>query len=279
MMGYRNAQHLYISLLYSEELCNALKARPAEIQKEFNLETHEMQWFLDTDPRAFATDPMRPARGLAALLEESAVSSAHLIRNGCSTLDLQNYFSSEDFRSCIRNRGSMVLAYFRYLRKILPEKLQGSQVHHLIELEEKIALVRRHEFARSLKTPYELSPRIALLSPMIGTLDLFNATEFALAKHPVEPRAGTVDSSFSIPPLAQNQSEQIELLLIELPFNRKAPTIEHPPEALFELLKSAEKGQNREGLMEILEKHGAVGDEGTEVLEGLCGEGLLVRNS
>jgi hypothetical protein len=276
-MSYRGAQHLYISMLFSSDFCTRVFNQPEEVQKEFGLDVQEIKWFTQSDRRAFATDPLRATRALASIMDESAASTAQIIRTGKTFRDLELFFGSPYFHDCVRNRGSMILSFFEYLLGLLDAGPGRQRIADLIHLEQGIARVRRAEdTTNETGSKLRLSPRIVLLKVTPGTLRLFTETEAALARHPIEPRAGVVDAAFSVPDISDPTTPGFELLLVELPFGSEAPTIENPPAPLFQLLKAAEVSLSSDDLLEILHKHGALGQEGSGILANLCADGILV---
>lgn len=276
-MSYRSAQHLHVLMLFSQSLCERVFSQSKRVQADFGLEDHEMDWFTNSDPRAFATDPLRSTRALAAVMEESSNSCAQLIRMGKGVSDLEEFFSSTHFHDCVRERGSMALSFFAHLHSLIPSGPGTRIVRDLIALEAAIARVRRaRPEGDATGSKLKLSERFALLKLTPGTLSLFQQSEMALARHPVETRAGVVDETFPVPRIQAPPSPGEELLLVELPFGTEAPTIESPPKPLFQLLKAAEEPRSSEELMDILYKHGAVGEEAAEILTGLRADGLLI---
>lgn len=208
------------------------------------------------DPRAFRTDPERPLRLLAALLEEYPVSCALVGR-----ARLPEFFSSTLFHAAV-TRGRLVVDAFGDW--LLP------RAHGAAQLELAIALSRRRRRRRGLGLAR--APGVELARVPAGTLAFYVEARDRLGPLPHEAVAR--GASLVEPPPRPG----LEELLVELSpgpgEEGRGPAVAPCAAALFSLLAYAREGRARDDLIEEARRLGA-GDDATDVVDGLVDDGLL----
>ncbi len=98
------------------------------------LTEHERALLLDTDPRAFRTDPYRRSRVLQSLIEEHPCAVALASDGGRDLSRIDAFLSSPSFHTTIQSRQSLALAFGTWLTPQAPG---------VADLETAIARARR----------------------------------------------------------------------------------------------------------------------------------------
>jgi hypothetical protein len=210
-----------------------------------------------TDPRAFRTDPERPLRLLAALLEEFPVSCAIVGRKA-----LPAFVSSALFRGGVVKGRLVVDAFGDWL-------LPRAGATALLEL--AIALSRRRRPRRSrVDGGLARAPGVELARVPEGTLAHYAQARARLGDKPHEAVAHgrRVDAG----PAAEPTAPAMEELLVE--DGPEGPGVSTCAAALYSLLAYAREGRARDDLVEEARRLGA-DDEAAEVVDGLVADGLL----
>ncbi len=205
------------------------------------------------DPRSLRTDPMRRPRALQAILEEYPVSAALL---GLPQVD--RFFASPIFRTVIRSRGSMAIAFAEFL---------GDRTRGVGKIEAAIAHSRR---------PAKPQPGLGcspLFIPLIvprGTLAWYQQALQRLGPTPLRTLAKLPRPWRKRPPKGGS-----EYLLIEGKSDGQT-ALGLASKGLVRLLLAARRPRPRAEIAAAAQKLGAEADETDELLDGLIEDGLLV---
>lgn len=243
-------QHACVLLHFDEHFAAALfdVGRPPPPW----LHDDELALLRRADPRAFRTDPERPLRLLAALLEELPVSCA-VAGRAC----LPQFFSSALFHGAVIRGRLVVDAFGDWL---LP------RAHGVAQLELAIALSRRRRRRRG--EGLARAPGVELARVPEGTLTFYASARARLGEQPHEAVAH--GATLEPPP----DAARLEDLLVELSPGAAGPAVSTCAEALFSLLAFAREGRARDALVDEAYRLGA-GDDAAEVVDGLLADGLL----
>jgi hypothetical protein len=104
-----------IRLLHDPTFAATLRADPERALTGAELTTNERTWLVEAAPAAWRTDPARPARVLAALVEEYPLTT----RLGPERA--AGFFASAEFHDTVQARGSLALAFGVYLARDAPD--------------------------------------------------------------------------------------------------------------------------------------------------------------
>jgi hypothetical protein len=251
---------LHFDERFAAELFDPDKPAPAW------LESDELALLRRADPRGFRTDPERPLRLLAALLEELPVSCAIVGREA-----LSGFLSSSVFRGAVLRGRLVVDAFGDWL---LPRAGATAQ------LEQAIALARRRRQRRG--PGIARAPGIELARVPVGTLAFYAEARARLgaagAPHEAVARGARLsppDEGAGGP--GAGLEHPLEHLLVEMPPAARAaegPAVGPCAGALFSLLAWAREGRARAALIEEARRLGA-DDAAAEVIDGLLDDGLL----
>lgn len=247
-MSHRDLQRVVVRLLHDPRFVQAMYRDPVRALDDAGLTIVERRWLLATPPPAWTTDPERPARVLAALREEFAVSTRGLSR------DLGAFFASRAFHDAVQADGSLAAAFGAWLQEGAPPAVAAC-----IALDAAVARVRRaprHPVA-SPNTERALTPAAVVLSLPHGSLARYHALQ----------RGEVTDTVVT--------SEPEALLVFRAPA-RDEITIEELPEALAEILTTAQTPCPRATLIERAQRLGADAAEAEAIIENLETDGLLL---
>lgn len=292
-MSVEALYRVMVRMLYDPALVDAVYRDRATALVEDELGEVERSWLVAVDERAWRTDPMRRARSVTGLIEEFPVASACVVRRMCEgtvrveTELLDAFFSARVFHEGVRRGESMVLAFARYLEG--PE--HGSaradrRIAPLAGLEAAIARLRRvveSDPGPAVPERFYLAPWAEVLRVPAGTGELHTRISKALRLGGRSPVASVLDRQWSLPVLLELDAAAQEDLLIERPPEagtewssvgvRYAPVTAE----LAGLLRAVAPGATRGELLAVARALGAEPGEDADVLDGLIGEGLLVR--
>src|SRR5262245_39972385 len=165
-MSHLALRRVMVRMLHDPAFTAAVYADPAHALAGVDLTTLERRWLAEAPPAAWRTDPERPARVLAALLDEFPASA------GRAPARVARFFTSEHFHHAVQARGSLALAF--------GAPLVGDAdpiVANLARLETAIARVRRAPRAPQPSAPGDLrrTPAAAVVRVRTGTLALYKA--------------------------------------------------------------------------------------------------------
>jgi len=245
-MSHLELRRVMIRMLHDPDLVASIYADPQRALAGEEISEAELGWLLATPRAAWGTDPDRPGRVLAALLEEFPVT-ALLARERVAT-----FFASSHFHGAVQGRGSLALALGEHLGRA-SDPLAAT----LARLETAIARVRRAPRRAPPSAPahLRLAPHAALLTSPHGTLAAFGAL-----RQRREP-----------PALAAGEEE---ILVLRHPSTGEV-TAEECPEGVAAIVRAAERPVPRERLAAIAREQGADPGEETAILDGLVRDGIL----
>jgi hypothetical protein len=235
-----------IRLLHDAAFAAAVHADPERALAAVDLTADERRWLLAKPAAAWRTDPARPARVLAALLEEYPATVAQAPDAPAG------FFRSSELHAAIQERGSLALALGAYLART-----GDRPTRTLARLEQAVAAVRRAPRAPAKSPPgrLRLSPRARVLRLPAGALDLLAAVR----RDERGARLGTID----------------EPVLVALASGATDVTLEGLEPALALLLERAEPGCRGDDLRAEAGRLGAEPRDAAEVVERLVADGLL----
>jgi hypothetical protein len=215
----------------------------------------ELALLLRMDPRAFRTDPERPLRLLAALLEEFPVSCAL-----AGPERWQAFTSSSLFHNAVVRGRLVVDAFGDWL---YPCALGAAQ------LELAIALARRRRPRRG--TELARAPGVEVARVPAGALALLQAGRASLGPVPHEAvaRGARLQAPAHLP-------DVLECLLVV--DGADGPQISPCSDELFSLLSFAREGRTRAALVDEAARLGA-GAEADAVVDDLIRDALLAPHA
>ncbi len=214
------------------------------------------------DPRALATDDMRRARAVHAIVDEFPVSAAVL---GLDVVD--RFFSSAAFRACVFERGSMAIAFGRC-------HAEHPRARGVVAIETAMALARRAVQAPNRESGSDLlvrSPRIEPVVTAAGMLAFYQRVLARLGPVPLRSLASRRKPWPAAPP-----ERGREHLLIEAKLDGSL-VLGTASEGLVELLLAAAPARPRAELARVAVELGADVDEADSLLDDLVADGLLQK--
>lgn len=251
----RRVQHALVCMHFDPEYAAAVRGHASMPE----LGERERALLRDVDPRALATDALRRARAVHAIVDEYPVTAALL---GLDVVD--RFFSSPAFRSCVFERGSMALAFGRgYLEA-------HRRAHGVGAIETAMALARRGERSRG-PGPGELAcaPGVEPVVTAAGMLAFYEGVRQRLGPEPLETLAKRRKPWPDVPPKRGR-----EYLLIEAKPDGSL-ALGTASRELVELLRAAVEPRPRDELASEAIRLGAEVHEAEELLDDLVGDGLL----
>lgn len=251
----RRVQHALVCMYFDPEYAAAVRGNASLPE----LGERERELLRDVDPRALATDELRRARAVHAIVDEYPVTAALL---GLDVVD--RFFSSPAFRSCVFERGSMALAFGRtYVDS--HRRVQG-----VAAIETAMARARRGERLRDPK-PGELAcaPGVEPIVAAAGMLAFYERLRERLGPVPLETLAKRRKPWPDVPPKRGR-----EYLLIEAKPDGSL-ALGSASRELVELLRAAVEPRPRDELASVAVTLGAEAHEAHELLDDLVGDGLL----
>ncbi len=237
-------------------------ARVRDGREGAGLSARERAMLAGVDPRALTADPYRRARAVTALLDEYPVTIALIGVAGA-----EPFFASAEFRAIVNARGSMAIAFGRWV---------GKRAGGIGPLEHALAEVRRPHLlsagvdviacAANVRTRILASGTLAYHADARGRLgpDLVARLDLAalLAK----------GHGFALPRVPDRGAEYV---LVE---SRPDGSVDvgTASEALVRLLVFAERGKPRAAVRTEAARLGATPEEADELIDDLVSQGLLV---
>jgi hypothetical protein len=211
------------------------------------------------DRRAFRTDPERPLRLLAALLEEYPVSCA-VVGVGA----LSQFFATSVFKNAIMKDRLVVDAFGDWL---------FARAGGVAQLELAVALARRKRRRRNpagSAAAVARAPGVELARVPLGTLAFYAAARDALARQASQPLHEAVARGARVhaapPSTAEDALAQEHLVA--------SPDVAPCSEPLFALLSFAREGRSRDALVAEARALGA-DDDADALVDDLVKDGLL----
>jgi hypothetical protein len=251
----RRVQHALVCMHFDPEYAAAVRGDVSLPE----LGERERELLRGVDPRALATDDMRRARAVHAIVDEYPITAALL---GLDAVD--RFFSSAAFRSCVFERGSMALAFGR--RYLVGHR----HVQGVGAIETAMATARRGEQARA-PSPGQIvrAPGVEPVVTAAGMLAFYERVRQRLGPQPLATLARRRKPWPETPPKRGR-----EYLLIETKPDGSL-ALGTASQGLVELLLAAAVPQPRDELARVAMKLGAEAHEADELLDDLVGDGLL----
>lgn len=257
-------------MLYDPALVDQLYDQPGANVDAIELDPEHRSWLIAPDRRAYGCDFYRRSRSLTGLLDEYPVSCALAVRHGGDASRLDAFFSSKIFHEGMQKGRSLALDFGRYLREHSLE-LGGAWMSPMAQIESAVAETRR-DAAASARAHW---PGLrSLLAVPSASLQHFVASKQSLGNGQHER---VLDSAVKLS-FDEQPSATMESLLIRVDDAEDADAhIECLPQALYELLLAAQRGDGWESLIAICLKHDASRAEADEILAELVESGDLRR--
>jgi hypothetical protein len=143
-MSYHTLARLTVRLLFDQAFVAALYANPDQALAGLDLSPSERAQLIAVDRRAWNYDPLRRRRTLRSLVEEFKISTTLILSGTRSLASLDSFFSSDLFHQSIQQRGSMGMAFARYLEDLYRSKsIDMPQLPDILRLETALARCRR----------------------------------------------------------------------------------------------------------------------------------------
>jgi hypothetical protein len=253
----RRVQHALVCMHFDPEYAAAVRGEASLPE----LGERERELLRSVDPRALATDELRRARAVQAILDEYPVTAALL---GLDVVD--QFFSSSAFRECVFERGSMALAFGRHYLDEYP-RAQGVGA-----IETAMAIARRGSGSQTAAPgPGELgrAPGVEPVVTRAGMLAFYQRVLRRLGPQPLRMLAEQRKPSLETPPKRGRE----HLLIEAKPDGSLA--IGTASRELVELLRAAAPARARDELVRVAVSLGAEPHEAEELLDDLVGDGLL----
>lgn len=287
MTGHVLAQRALVRMLYDPRFRQAVLADPAGVLGELGVPPSLVASFAAHDPRAFAADPYRAHRALAAVMREAPVSLVALARLGVPVTDHLGFFSRERFHRCVMGRGVLALAFLDDLEDRRAERARRAQSRSerasaevaaaMISLERAIAEVRRPRvFAAPPGTL--VAGRVAARLLPSGALAAWERTSRTLGAAPVDAlladraQLGRAQAAlFSDSALGRAR----EAVLVE--HGQAGPVASFSGEALVGLVERAREPVQADALVAYIVAEGATETEAHELIAELVADGVLVE--
>ncbi len=253
-MSHTALRRVMIRLLHDPGFATALYDDPERALADVALDASERAWLVSAPRAAWRADSARPARVLAALVEEYPATCVLAAERAAG------FFASPAFHAAVQERGSLALALGDHLLGDMDPRVRA-----LAALERAIADIRRvvdgprAEVAGTLR----LAPRARVLRVPEGALALLGSL-----------RAGDAPPDDGAPRELGPGDESV------LAFARHARadvTLEALPSALTALLRRAEIGATHAELATEARSQGALPGEDVEIVAGLVADGLVVE--
>lgn len=252
----RRVQQALVCMHFDPEYAAAVRGEASLPE----LGVRERELLRGVDPRALATDELRRARAVHAIVDEFPVCAALL---GLDVVD--RFFSSPMFRACVFERGSMALAFGQ-------SYLEGrARVRGVGAIETAMALARRRVRVRALARGVSIgrAPGIEPVVTAAGMLAFHQRVLRRLGPEPLRTLAARRE------PWPQRPPERgREHLLIEAKADGSI-ALGTASEALVELLRAASPARPRAELARVATELGAEPGEADALLDDLVAEGLL----
>jgi hypothetical protein len=251
----RRVQHALVCMHFDPEYAAAVRGQASLPE----LGERERELLRGVDPRALATDELRRARAVHAIVDEYPVTAALL---GLDVVD--RYFSSAAFRSCVFERASMALCFGRgYLDG--HRRAQGVSA-----IETAMATARRGERTCTAGLGELVrAPGVEVVVTAAGMLAFYERVRQRLGPQPLETLAKRRKPWPETPPKRGR-----EYLLIEAKSDAGL-ALGTASRGLVELLRAAAVARPREELAGVAVTLGAEADEADELLDDLVRDGLL----
>lgn len=245
-MSHLALRRVMVRLLHDPTFADALYAEPAHALADVDVTADERAWLLATPRAAWATDPERPARVLAALRDEYPAATALAPERA------RAFFASAAFHAAVQGRGSLALALGTHLAAG-PDRAAAA----VACVERAIAVVRRAPAVDDAPAPsgdtLALAAGAVVAHVPAGTLELLAAVRDG------GPR----------PPLGDAEDA---LLVVR---DGDGATVEALPAELASLL--AATPLPRATLCALARRLGAEPGEDVGIVDGLVRDGVLVR--
>lgn len=275
-MSYHHLQRVVVRMLYDPAFVTQIFADPATALRDEDLTDQERRWLVEVDRRAYAVDPLRCARTIAALIEEFPVSVHHLVQQTGHAALLDAFFSSTYFHTCIQQRGSLAAAFSEYmLSDDLRRRSPGLGFAPVVQIETAIARLRRQRSSPEAMAPsvchlLRLAPTVVFMPAPVGMLAHYQTALDVLRSDTDGLVAAALKSSTL---LAPQEAQEHEWLLIVWHQEHESATIELLPEALGHLL--AATPAPRPALVTTICALGADVHEANEIIDDLVADGVL----
>ena len=217
------------------------------------------------DPRAFATDPLRQARAVQAIVEEFPCSAAAV-----GLARVEAFLATREFLACLGDGGSMGLAFATWLE----DQAAGAG-----RIEAAMARLRRPVAQSPVAGTLRCAVNLAPISAPAGSLAWYEATRAWLGATPLHTLAEPADQApRAAPPRrspVRSRDPGEEHLLIEIGASGEM-SLGTASEALVRLLRHAQRARTRRELEREAVIRGAAADEAAGVIDDLLAQGLLV---
>jgi hypothetical protein len=250
----RRVQHALVCMHFDPEYAAAVRGHASLPE----LGERERELLRGVDPRALATDGLRRARAVHAIVDEYPVTAAVL---GLDVVD--RFFSSAAIRSCVFERGSMALVFGRrYLEGYRAAQGVGA-------IESAMAMARRG--GTHVAGPGELvrAPGVEPVVTAAGMLAFYERVRQRLGPEPLETLARRRKPWPETPPKRGR-----EYLLVEAKADGSL-ALGTASQGLVELLQAAAIPRPRVELAGVATALGAEAHEADELLDDLVRDGLL----
>lgn len=283
-MSAQDLQRVVVRMLYDPVFRQRVYANPGRALRHVPLTPEERQWLVAPEPRAYGADAQRSRRALTALLEEFPVSGALAVRTPRGLQQLNRFFASDAFHTCVQERGSMAAAFGVYLGST-PFRLgkqKSPEIAHIAALEAGIAQVRRATVpaaivsqALTAETRLGLAPWVVLLVVHPDTLPRYGFLLDRLRQYRNSLVEAVLDSAYRLPPGPAYRGPSTEFLLVgDLP-SSEGVSVECLSDDLGRLLWAAKTPVCLRALCAEAELIGGEPEEVEDLITGLVDDRIL----
>ena len=210
-MSHQDLQRVAVRMLFDPSFAARVHAGEAVPV----LSEQELGWLRATDPRAWTVDHQRPARTLNELTAEFPVSTALVVGRTRQASTVQAFFQSAEFHDAVQDRGSLDVAFARYLTGLELDP----HLADIVALEAAQARIRREDEVlparvEGLGEGQVVRARgVAAVQVDLATLDAMNRIEERLFALRLVPAAALAHDAPGLPELPPRAGQPDPLVL------------------------------------------------------------------
>ena len=210
-MSHQDLQRVTVRMLFDPRFA----ARVHDGEPVPELSAQELGWLRATDPRAWTVDHQRPARTLNELTAEFPVSTALVVGRTRQAATVQAFFQSTEFHAAVQDRGSLDVAFARYLARLDLDP----HLADIVALEAAQARIRREVEVPPARMDGLASGQVvrargvAAVQVDIATLDAMNRIEERLFALRLVPAAALAHDAPGLPDLPPRSGQPDALVL------------------------------------------------------------------
>jgi hypothetical protein len=196
-LDHRKLQRALVIALHDAGFARALREDAAGALAPLGLGAAEQAELARVDPRALATDPLRPRRVMRAIAEEYRASTTMLLARTRRIGALDGFFGSPWFRDAVMQDRALAVALGGYLAA---EAGDDALLAGVVALEHARARARR-EASAPVRPGVGLAPGVAVIEVDLAVLPAMQSVERWLFEVGLMPQILLADDAPRLPPL------------------------------------------------------------------------------